>query len=81
MSNFTLIKRTHLNCRCPHVTINDVNCVTGKLKIEQECHCNSECSILATNANFGDPCNFTYKYVNITYFCIEAEGTIILNIE
>jgi len=60
--------------RCPHKHNNDVDCATGDSKINQECHCKSDCRIEVNNGVFGDPCHDTYKYLKITYICVSDDG-------
>jgi len=72
-SNFTTLACGY--CRCTqNPRRDDDNCSTGKSQIKNKCHCKSDCEIAAGNNVFGDPCGRTYKYINITYICVWANG-------
>jgi len=73
--NFTVLtKLVCVYCRCPHESIKDTNCSTENVLITEKCNCKSDCEIEASNTVFGDPCENTFKYVNITYICLRVDG-------
>ncbi|KAM7447035.1 hypothetical protein ABFA07_004681 [Porites harrisoni] len=38
-------------------------------KVQAHCQGRSHCTLRATNSEFGDPCDETYKYLEIRYIC------------
>jgi len=40
-------------------------------KIETSCNGKQSCLIYASNSVFGDPCVYTYKYVNVSWTCVD----------
>jgi hypothetical protein len=64
------------NTTCPHASISTTDCHSNKSLIENQtvteyfqnlCNGQSSCSALAENANYGDPCVGTYKYLGEYY--------------
>ncbi|KAJ8049164.1 L-rhamnose-binding lectin CSL3 [Holothuria leucospilota] len=48
-------------------------CLAGesKNKVSNMCHGQRECSVMASNAVFGDPCPGTFKYMRVNYTCVQ----------
>ena len=61
--------RTHSNEEvCPsNARGKDTNCHAAK----EKCNGKTECKILAKNGVFGDPCRGTFKYLTVSYQCVE----------
>uniref|UniRef100_A0AAY4BRX1 SUEL-type lectin domain-containing protein n=1 Tax=Denticeps clupeoides TaxID=299321 RepID=A0AAY4BRX1_9TELE len=38
----------------------------------RRCRGKSSCAVQSSNAAFGDPCFGTYKYLNVTYSCVQS---------
>ncbi|XP_071947195.1 L-rhamnose-binding lectin ELEL-1-like [Antedon mediterranea] len=60
--------------RCAYSTTTppDLSCIaqTSISKVNQLCDGKSSCSVYASNSVFGDPCVYTYKYLQVTYECV-----------
>ncbi|KAH3853804.1 uncharacterized protein LOC127875396 [Dreissena polymorpha] len=64
--------RTQGSVICPYPQyIRSTNCVspTSTVKVVNLCNGKNQCSITATNGVFGDPCDGTYKYLEVKYVC------------
>jgi hypothetical protein len=67
---------------CPHSATSNRNCPfhkTGqydaqKAKIGGACEGKNSCSVKASNGYFGDPCGGTFKYLNISYNCVDPSA-------
>ncbi|CAL6315431.1 unnamed protein product [Bathycoccus prasinos] len=67
---------------CPHSATSNRNCPfhkTGqydaqKAKIGGACEGKNICSVKASNGYFGDPCGGTFKYLNISYNCVDPSA-------
>ncbi|CAC5412502.1 unnamed protein product [Mytilus coruscus] len=57
---------------CPHYSIVTTSCrsPTSDALVKMDCNGESICQLMANNAKFGDPCQGTYKYLEVTYTCI-----------
>ncbi|XP_033114118.1 L-rhamnose-binding lectin ELEL-1-like, partial [Anneissia japonica] len=56
--------------RCAYSgSIEDTSCIAQSSisKVKQACDGNSSCSVQAKNGVFGDPCNGTFKYMEVSY--------------
>ncbi|XP_078144454.1 L-rhamnose-binding lectin CSL3-like [Centroberyx gerrardi] len=55
----------------PHL-VRKVNCILPSTLQHVAHRCNGKqwCDIGASNAVFGDPCYGTYKYLDVSYFCV-----------
>jgi len=62
---------------CPHPSILTTNCSASKtLTIVQGlCQGKPRCELHASNGFFGDPCVYTYKYLEVYYSCITPVGS------
>ena len=52
---------------------DDVECGNQRRslrKVAERCNRRSACTVKASNDVFGDPCRGTYKYLEVTYYCI-----------
>ncbi|KAL5010570.1 hypothetical protein ScPMuIL_012875 [Solemya velum] len=60
---------------CPHSARSDLQCVSGSAVTENVRSCNNRnsCTLTASNGIFGDPCHGTFKYLNVTYDCLERD--------
>ena len=65
--------RTTGGAVCPHRSIRTTTCAakTSLKIVRQSCRGKSNCAIAASNGVFGDPCGGTFKYLNVTYECVE----------
>ena len=67
---------------CPHSATSNRNCPFSKsgqyeaqkAKIDGKCEGENSCSVQAKNGYFGDPCWGTYKYLNISYNCVDPSA-------
>ena len=62
---------------CPHPSILETNCsrANSLLTVTELCEGNQYCQFIANKPLFGgDPCQDTYKYIDITYDCIIIQG-------
>ncbi|KAG5282846.1 hypothetical protein AALO_G00035300 [Alosa alosa] len=59
---------------CPGGPIQTTNCAaSNSLSImENRCDGKTSCSVQASNSIFTDPCIDTFKYLNISYSCINT---------
>ncbi|CAK8676565.1 unnamed protein product [Clavelina lepadiformis] len=59
------------NKTCPSKNINTTNCQAfGSLrKIRKLCDLKQSCELEATDSIYGNPCNGTFKYINVVYEC------------
>ncbi len=55
------------------VASDNVNCVSASsvAKVQAACNYKVKCSLLASNAVFGDPCEGTPKYLEVSYRCLD----------
>ena len=67
--------RTHSNEEvCPsNARGKDTNChaATSVDTVKEKCNGKTECSVRAKNKVFGDPCRGTFKYLTVSYQCVE----------
>ncbi|CAG2209248.1 unnamed protein product [Mytilus edulis] len=67
---------------CPHPSVRSsvsYSCKrTDTSRVASNCDYNQECLVESSNA-FGDPCPGTYKYLNVTYRCVEGMTTNYIN--
>ena len=56
---------------CPSDHINTLQCLDDKALsiIRQRCENKKSCHVNANNDLYGDPCQGTYKYLNVTFQC------------
>ncbi|XP_034552643.1 L-rhamnose-binding lectin SML-like [Notolabrus celidotus] len=47
----------------------DVDCSQPATKVSESCNGKNSCMIKASNSVFGDPCEGTYKYLEVAYVC------------
>ncbi|KAA0721236.1 Adhesion G protein-coupled receptor L2 [Triplophysa tibetana] len=52
--------------------INDMNELKKTVNNNQKCDRQTSCSMVVNNGVFTDPCEGTYKYLNVSYECAEA---------
>ena len=54
---------------CPHPSIKTKNCraESGLAYIKEQCHQQQSCTLSASNDVFGDPCIYTYKYLEVMF--------------
>uniref|UniRef100_A0A3Q3GWM0 SUEL-type lectin domain-containing protein n=1 Tax=Kryptolebias marmoratus TaxID=37003 RepID=A0A3Q3GWM0_KRYMA len=57
------------SARRPASQIQNVRCSRSSNKVAESCNGEKGCSISATNSVFGDPCQGTYKYLEVDYTC------------
>ena len=57
---------------CPHPKIQTTNCHAANSisTVKSKCNNQSSCSLFASNSVFSDPCQDTYKYLRVKYYCI-----------
>ena len=68
--------------RCPSKSIRTDKCFAKKSlkKLKSLCDNQNACRLQPSNKVFGDPCRGTFKYIEVTYFCISRiPGTIYTN--
>ncbi|XP_034552598.1 uncharacterized protein LOC117822079 [Notolabrus celidotus] len=61
--------RTTCSHRRPTSQIEDVECSHPTTKVAERCNGKNSCVIKASNSVFGDPCEGTYKYLEVAYVC------------
>ena len=56
---------------CPHPAMSNTNCAASSSLdiVGGQCDGQESCSVVASNAVFGDPCGGTYKYLTVNYGC------------
>ncbi|CAH1401538.1 unnamed protein product [Nezara viridula] len=56
---------------CPHQQIYDTQCKAGNAfqVVNNKCTHKTECELQSVNTWFGDPCQGTYKYLQVKYKC------------
>lgn len=56
---------------CPHNSIQTTSCSSTSSSAIVQSNCNGlqRCFIEAKNGLYGDPCQGTYKYIEVTYIC------------
>ena len=56
---------------CPHSSIRNLNCrsANSMSKVTATCENKGSCLVVASNGVFGDPCDGTYKYLEVDYSC------------
>ncbi|XP_033103453.1 L-rhamnose-binding lectin CSL3-like [Anneissia japonica] len=77
-SMYTIRVLTAVYCRmhlgvvyCDHTSTGYTNCSIDVFQdISGKCDGKNRCTITASNDNYGDPCEGTYKYLNIEYECM-----------
>ena len=60
---------------CPHSAMSNTNCrsPTSLAIVQEKCQGASSCQVSANPSTFGgDPCMGTYKYLEISYSCVDA---------
>ncbi|XP_050953158.1 L-rhamnose-binding lectin CSL3-like [Labeo rohita] len=58
-------------------SISDTQCSQDTfLHMSAWCDGRKSCSVHATNSIFSDPCNGTYKYLDVSYTCIPAKRSV-----
>ena len=57
---------------CPHHAIKTTHCESSSSdsKVKSMCNTRSRCLVKANNGEFGDPCEGTFKYLEIKYKCV-----------
>ncbi|VDH99403.1 Hypothetical predicted protein [Mytilus galloprovincialis] len=57
---------------CPDDRILTTSCrsPTSDALVKTDCNGQTICQLVANNGKFGDPCQGTYKYLDVTYTCI-----------
>ncbi|XP_017295446.1 L-rhamnose-binding lectin CSL2-like [Kryptolebias marmoratus] len=63
------------SARRPASQIQNVRCSRSSNKVAESCNGEKGCSISATNSVFGDPCQGTYKYLEVDYTCKLPESS------
>ena len=65
------------NVTCPSLFIRTTSCNAGSsLSVVQDnCDDQASCNLFASNSVFGDPCQGTFKYLQVTYKCIGGTVT------
>ncbi|XP_077417852.1 L-rhamnose-binding lectin SML-like [Vanacampus margaritifer] len=61
--------RTTCICGRPQQHIENVQCLHPSPVVASRCNGKNSCSILASVNLFGDPCQGTYKYLEVAYTC------------
>ncbi len=58
--------------------VKSTNCRSAKSFdiVKDKCNNKRQCSVQATNGIFGDPCDGTYKYLNVKYSCSQQSNII-----
>ncbi|XP_033741868.1 zonadhesin-like [Pecten maximus] len=58
-----------------HTALYNTNCRSSVSleKVKAGCQDKSHCVLTASNGVFGDPCRGTYKYLEVTYKCVQPE--------
>ncbi|XP_078000659.1 uncharacterized protein LOC144453257 [Glandiceps talaboti] len=61
---------------CPHRSIRTTECgaETSFDVVEGLCEGQASCSVRASNSVFGDPCVYTFKYLEVQYTCVRTSG-------
>jgi len=56
---------------CPHSSIRTTSCSAENslAKVQGWCQGKTSCTLRANNGVFGDPCVYTYKYLEVDYIC------------
>jgi len=45
-------------------------------RVEKLCNGEQNCKVIASNSFFGDPCVGTYKYMRLSWTCVESSETV-----
>ncbi|XP_028840932.1 uncharacterized protein LOC114793387 [Denticeps clupeoides] len=54
------------------ISLADCHAPNSFTVTDQKCRGKSSCAVQSSNAAFGDPCFGTYKYLNVTYSCVQS---------
>ncbi|KAK1897960.1 L-rhamnose-binding lectin SML [Dissostichus eleginoides] len=65
-------RHDHTTCSYnrPTSQLQRIDCSDHSRKVANICNGKNSCTISATNSEFGDPCDGTYKYLEVAYTCI-----------
>ncbi|CAC5356911.1 unnamed protein product [Mytilus coruscus] len=70
---------------CPHNSVKSSVSYSCKgiatSRVASKCDYKRTCVPQSSNAAYGDPCPYTYKYLNVTYRCIAVSSTSVPSIE
>ena len=60
-----------VTCVVPGQPMQSTNCVSGSIMntVRQWCEGENSCIIQPTTEALGNPCSYTYKYLDVTYSC------------
>ncbi|XP_037039231.1 L-rhamnose-binding lectin CSL3-like [Bradysia coprophila] len=74
-ANYGRLSRTPCNDN-GNAPIRTVNCVSRNSLdiVKAQCSNQESCTVQATNGVFGDPCEGTFKYLQVEYQCTETES-------
>ncbi|KAM8863269.1 L-rhamnose-binding lectin SML-like [Spinachia spinachia] len=61
--------KTTCSYRRPAGQVQNVLCSGPTGKVAERCNGKNNCTIMASNSVFGDPCGGTYKYLEVAYIC------------
>ena len=56
--------------KCGQGTLTNCKSLKSLSRVKQECENKNQCTIIATNKWFGDPCARIRKYLEVEYVCI-----------
>ncbi|RVE70229.1 hypothetical protein OJAV_G00062770 [Oryzias javanicus] len=60
---------------CPFVQTQNVDCENPTDIVAETCNGRRRCTIKASNSVFGDPCEDTYKYLEVSYVCVDPDDS------
>ncbi|XP_068599119.1 uncharacterized protein [Brachionichthys hirsutus] len=70
--------RTTCSYRRPKAQLENVDCSYAVSKVGESCNGKNECLVRASNADFGDPCVGTFKYLELAYTCSPTSVNVVL---
>jgi len=56
-------------CAESYVPVTDCSAYSSVEKVKEACQNQQQCSVVASNGVFGDPCVGTFKYLKVSFYC------------
>ncbi|XP_065141484.1 L-rhamnose-binding lectin CSL3-like [Paramisgurnus dabryanus] len=77
-ANYGRTSSTVCSAGKPAKEISDVHCSqkTSLQKLSTRCNGKTSCSVPAQNSFFSDPCVGTYKYLDVSYSCVQSRKSV-----
>ncbi|XP_038165118.1 rhamnose-binding lectin-like [Cyprinodon tularosa] len=71
VSTATYGRRDQKTCSAgrPEGQLQNIKCSSSSGKVAERCNGKQQCDFKADNSEFGDPCQGTYKYLEVEYTC------------